>query len=285
MQKDLLGRGVRIRFIMDSDCLAIRERVLRASHHSTHGHIPTSFSVIEMLWATYGVMRHDPARPDWPERDLFILSKGHASLGLYSTLAQLGYFSAELLSSFGAYGSSLGCHPDRLKVPGVEASTGSLGHGIGLAVGMALGCKILGSKRQVFTVVGDGEANEGSVWEAVMIAADRKLDNLTVLYDDNRSQVRSLQIVEPAGRFAAFGFETTEVGGHGVPEIGQALQATRVTGLPRAVICRTVKGYGCPTMSNDVFAWHRRAPNPAELSQLLEELRQFAHEVPDATTV
>lgn len=257
----------------------IRKTILEASHFSGHGHIPTSFSVVEMLHAVYSVMRHRPEQPDWNERDLFILSKGHAALGHYAVLAEWGYVAREELKTFGSFGARFGCHPDRHKVPGVEASTGSLGHGIGLAVGMALGQKIHEGSRRVYALIGDGESNEGSVWESSMVAVDQKLDNLTLLYDDNRSQTRCLQITQPGRCFAAFGFEVQEVDGHNLDDLQAALKREGPPGQPRVLICRTVKGYGCPTMSNDVFAWHRRAPKADELSLLLQELESYAQTV------
>lgn len=248
----------------------IRESILHASCQSGHGHIPTCFSVVEMLLAAYQTMRHDPANPAWPERDVLVLSKGHAALSLYAVLAEFGYFGHDELATFGQAGSRLGCHADRTKVPGVEVSCGSLGHGIGVAAGMALAWKITGSPRRVFVLVGDGESNEGSVWEAMMVAADRGLDNLAVLYDDNRSQGRCLQIPNPAERFAAFGWNAIEVDGHSVDGITEALRVP--TTRPRAVVCRTVKGRGCQTFEQDVFAWHRRAPTPDEHQRLIAEL-------------
>lgn len=248
----------------------VRESILRASLASGHGHVPTCFSVVEMLLAAYRVLQHRPDDPAWPERDLFVLSKGHAALSLYAVLAEFGYLPVAELATFGAAGSRLGCHADRLKVPAVEVSCGSLGHGIGVGAGMALALKIKGSSRRVYVLVGDGEANEGTVWEAVMVAADRGLDNLTLLYDDNRSQTRCLQIPNPAERFAAFGWTTHEVDGHDVDAICDVLRIP--SSRPRAIVCRTVKGRGCPTLEDDVFAWHRRPPNPAEFERLLTEL-------------
>src|ERR1041385_6879740 len=182
---------------MTPACRQIRENILRASRVSGHGHIPTSFSIVEMLVAVYETMKHDPANPSWPERDIFILSKGHAALGLYAVLAHFGYLKNEELNTFGAFQSRLGCHPDRLKVPGVELSTGSLGHGIAVAVGIALAFKIQNSPRRGYTPIGDGECNEGSVWEAFMVANHQRLNNLTVLLDYNHSQIRSLPIPNP----------------------------------------------------------------------------------------
>jgi transketolase len=255
---------------MAPSCREIRRSILQASRASGHGHIPTSFSVVEMLCAVYETMKHDPANPQWPERDVFILSKGHAALGLYAVLAHYGYFPVDELKTFGAFQSRLGCHPDRFKVPGAEASTGSLGHGIALAVGMALAFKLQNSSRRVFTLVGDGESNEGSVWEAVTVATHLQLKNLSILYDSNHSQVRSLHIPNPAERFAAFGCDTVEVAGHDL----DALKAALAKPAPnvRAVVAKTVKGYGCPTLTANMFEWHRKSPTPEQLEQLLQEL-------------
>jgi len=185
-------------------------------------------------------------------------------------LAHYGYFPVEELKTFGAFQSRMGCHPDRFKVPGVEASTGSLGHGIALAVGIALAFRMRDSSRRVYTVVGDGESNEGSVWEAIMVATHLRLNNLTILYDSNRSQVRSLQIPNPAERLAAFGCDTVETNGHDLDGIKSALsgQFSNV----RAVVANTIKGNGCPTLTANMFEWHRRSPGPDDLKLLLNEL-------------
>lgn len=255
---------------MTPACREIRKNILRASVASGHGHIPTSFSIVEMLVAAYRSMRHDPARPDWPERDVFILSKGHGALGFYAVLAHLGYLQATELRTFGAFQSRLGCHPDRFKVPGAELSTGSLGHGVAVAVGVALAFKMQGSSRRALTLVGDGEANEGSVWEAIAVATHLKLSNLAILLDFNRSQVRSLPIPNPAERLAAFGCETVDVDGHDVEALTAALRAPAAN--VRAVVARTTKGHGCPTLANNIFEWHRKSPKADELDRLLAEL-------------
>ena len=258
---------------MDSISKKIRENILRISHHSGHGHIPTCFSVVEMLRSVYESMRHNPERPDWEERDIFILSKGHAALGLYCTLAQYGYFAVSDVFSFGAFESKFGCHADRFKVPGVELSTGSLGHGIGVATGIALGFKLSGSTRRVFVLIGDGESNEGTVWEAAMVAANLGLDNLTVLLDYNCSQSRCLPLARPEDKFSSFGFTAKAVDGHDLTAMKETLQCP-VEGTPRAIVAHTVKGKGCPTLVNEVFAWHRRSPAKDELKMLLEELNE-----------
>ncbi|NDD29784.1 MAG: transketolase [Proteobacteria bacterium] len=254
---------------MSDACRQIRRVIVEASSASGHGHIPSCFSVVECLYAIYSVMRHDPNRPDWPERDLFVLSKGHASLGLYSVLSHLGYISADDLRGFGSAPSKLGCHPHHPKVPGVEASTGSLGHGIGIAVGMAMAQKMRSSGRRVYTLVGDGEANEGSVWEAVMVACNLALDTLTIVYDNNQSQGRSLQIRNPAAIFAAHGCEVHEVDGHDVDALRAALLQPQTT--VKVIVANTRKGHGAATLT-DYFAWHRRSPGPDELRAILEEI-------------
>jgi len=257
--------------MMDKPSREIRENILRISHHSGHGHIPTCFSIIEMLRAVYESMKHDPKQPRWAERDIFILSKGHGALGLYCALSHYGYFPILDVYNFGAFESDFGCHADRFKVPGVELSTGSLGHGIGVAAGMALGFKLSGSSRKVFVLIGDGESNEGAVWEAAMAASNLRLDNLRILFDNNRSQSRCLPVVMPEKKFASFGLTAVTVDGHDLSALKDALK-TPSPGAPLAVIARTIKGKGCPTMINDVFAWHRRSPNADEINILLGEL-------------
>ncbi|MDH3288411.1 MAG: transketolase [Betaproteobacteria bacterium] len=255
---------------MHPTCKQIRRDILLASRTSGHGHIPTSFSVVEMLYATYDSMRHDPARPAWTERDIFILSKGHAALGFYCVLARAGYFPVEEVKTFGAYMSKYGCHPDRRKVPGVEVSTGSLGHGIGVAVGMSLAFKLQENGRRVYTLVGDGEANEGSTWEAIMVAINLDLSNLTILFDFNKSQVRSLQISNPAERLRAFGCEVFDVDGHDVSAMKAALGEKR--DAVKVVVGNTMKGYGCETLEQNMFEWHRKSPDDVQLEALLREL-------------
>jgi len=252
-------------------CKQIRRDILNISHASGHGHLPTCFSIVELLQGLYEVMRHNPADPGLPDRDLFVLSKGHAALAYYVVLARQGYFPLDEVASFGSCGATFGCHADRSKIPGVEVSTGSLGHGIGVAVGMALGCRIRKEPRQVYTLIGDGEANEGTVWEAVLVAESLKLDNLTIIYDNNLSHGRGLQVADPGQKFAAFGCEVIEVQeGHDLEAIRAAYRAPAAK--PKAIIAHTVKGFGCRTMVSDQYAWHRRSPSDKELSTLLEEL-------------
>ena len=231
---------------MDEISKEIRENILRVSNRSGHGHIPTCFSVVEMLRAVYETMRHNPGKPDWAERDIFILSKGHAALGLYCTLAHYGYFPVSDVFSLGAFESRFGCHADRFKVPGVELSTGSLGHGIGVAAGMALAFKLLRNSRRVFVLIGDGESNEGTVWEAALVASNQGLDNLTVLFDNNCSQTRCLPVARPAEIFSSFGFDVLTVDGHDLEALKEAMLHSG-KGAPLAIVADTVKGQGCPS--------------------------------------
>ncbi len=255
-------------------CREIRQQILRVAKVTGHGHIPTCFSVVEILCAVYGTIRHNPKDPAWEGRDIFILSKGHAALAHYAVLARFGYLDSRSLDTFGHFESTFGCHADRLKVPGVEASTGSLGHGIGLAVGMALAARIDKSDRRVYALIGDGEANEGSVWEAVMVAVNLKLDNLTIIYDDNTSHTRGLQIHDAAGHFRGFGCDSVEVDGHDVDALKREL--TNRSGKVRAIVAHTKKGQGCRTLIENQYEWHRKSPNDAEYAKLMEELVEEA---------
>jgi len=251
-------------------CKEVRRDILKIARASGHGHIPSSFSIVEILCAIYATIKHDPKNPSWQDRDIFILSKGHAALAHYCTLARLGYFSIDRVYSFGSYLSDFGGHADRLKVPGVEASAGSLGHGIGIAVGAALALKLKNTDRRVSVLIGDGEANEGSVWEAVMVATNLGLNNLTIIYDNNLSHCRGLQIPNPADRLKAFGCEVAEVNGHDIDGLKEALsqKSQRV----RVIVAHTKKGCGCPTLIENQYEWHRKSPNDAEFALLMKEL-------------
>jgi transketolase len=248
----------------------LRRRILEAAAASGEGHVPSAFSILDILWVLYdrvlGVSSADPAAPG---RDRFVLSKGHASLALYAVLAEKGFFPRHWLDRFGRYDSPLGGHPDRSKVPGVEASTGSLGHGFPIAVGMAMGLAIRRTPARVFCLIGDGEANEGSVWEAAALGAHHRLSNLCCIVDYNHSTDRALAMGDIGAKFSAFGWSVQEVDGHDHASLHRALGA-RPDG-PSAIVANTVKGHGCPPMEHQP-AWHHRSPTAAELPDLIAAL-------------
>ena len=256
------------------NALALREQrrtIIETAAAAGEGHIPSALSILDILWVLYdGVLDIDPADPDAKSRDRFILSKGHGCLALYAVLAGKGFFPHAALASFGKYDSPFGGHPDCRKLAGVEASTGSLGHGFPIAVGCALGLRIRGLPARVFCLIGDGEANEGSVWEAAMVAAHHRLHNLTCVVDGNHSTDRALELGDIGAKFAAFGWAVREVDGHDHAALRRAF-ARDGSGKPLSIIAHTVKGYGCTSMENEP-AWHHRAPARAELAELLQSL-------------
>lgn len=251
-------------------CKEIRKDILEISKVSGHGHLPSCFSVVEILYAIYDTIKHDPQNTLWEDRDIFVLSKGHAALAHYCVLAKFGYFDIKNVYSFGAFMSDFGCHADRLKVLGIEVSTGSLGHGIGVAVGIALGLKIKKTKRRVFVVIGDGESNEGAVWEAIMVATNLKLDNLVIIYDNNMSHSRGLQIPNPGQRLKTFGCEVAEVNGHDVNILRKEI--SKRSNTIRVIIAHTKKGFGCKTFVANHYEWHRKSPSDREFEKLMCEL-------------
>ncbi len=252
----------------------IRKSVAKLAHKTGHGHIPSCFSVADILAVLYGgVLRVDPKRPDWSERDYFILSKGHAASAIFSTLALAGFFPmSQLEDTYGSYGSPFGCHPDRNKVPGIEASTGSLGHGMPFAVGVALGLKMSNKPNRVTTLIGDGEANEGSIWEAAMVAEQHKLSNLVCIMDLNNSQIRCLPVTHAVEKWKSFGWNTIEVDGHSESDLKKAFAASMQATLPTAIVANTVKGKGARMLETDFFAWHHRKPNEAEYAEIVGAL-------------
>jgi transketolase len=222
-------------------------------------------------------LRIDPARPDWPERDRFILSKGHACAPLYAVLAERGFFPTEWLDDFYQDGSHLPGHATHVGVPGVEVSTGSLGHGLPIACGMALAGKRDGKAYRVFTLLSDGECDEGSVWEAVLFAPHHRLDNLISIVDYNKIQslgtVKEVLGLEPFGaKWNAFGWAVREIDGHNLEQIEQVLSEVPLEpGKPTCVLAHTVKGKGVSFMENKLL-WHYRSPDGDEIARALVEL-------------
>ncbi len=272
---------------MNSDALRhaaneMRIDIVKMIAEAGSGHPGGSLSCADILTALYfgGVLNHDPARPDDPARDRFILCKGHAAPALYAALAQAGYFPREELATLRKLGSKLQGHPDMHLVPGVEASTGSLGQGLSIASGIACGLRIDGNPAHVFALLGDGECEEGQVWEAAMFAAHEKLGNLVAIVDANGLQIDGpvtdvVQTGTLASKFEAFGWDVSHVDGHDIDALVDLLSRLKGQGgdVPHAVIARTVKGKGVSFMENQV-GWHGKAPNGDQLKEALSELEK-----------
>ena len=264
---------------LDTRSKALRRLVVRALAGGERGHIGSSMSLIEILRVLYDdVLRFRSTEPKWPDRDRMILSKGHGCLALYAILADKGFISADTLDTFCRRDSILGGHPEAGKIPGVEASTGALGHGLSVGLGMALALRAQRRDARVFVVMGDGEINEGSVWEAAMCAGKHRAANLTAIVDYNKIQsagpTREIQDLEPLlDKWRAFGFLADEVDGHDVAAL-RAMFATLPFGSdrPSAIICHTVKGKGIPFAEHDPN-WHHKAKiSAATLAQMYDAL-------------
>lgn len=256
----------------------LRCLVVRMIHIAGSGHPGGALSAADIVAALYfSVLRLDPARPDWPARDRFVLSKGHACPVIYAALARRGYFPVEELWTLRKLGSRLQGHPDMHKTPGIDATTGSLGQGISVAGGLALAAKINHQAYRVYSMVGCGESQEGQVWEAAMAAAHYKLDNLTVIADYNRLQLDGtvgeiMELAPFADKWRAFGWEVLQIDGHNMPQILEALsKAQGTTGKPAIIIARTIKGKGVSFMENQV-QWHAGGLSRKQLEQALFDL-------------
>ena len=267
-----------------------RVQILRMLTHAGSGHPGGSLSVIDILTTLYfHRLRYDARRPDWEDRDRLILSKGHCVPAQYFCMARAGFFPMERVTTLRKLGSPLQGHPDRMMLPGIEAATGSLGQGLSVALGMALGLKLGGKRARVYCIVGDGEIQEGQVWESAMSAPklgapDHHLDNLCVVLDQNGIQlddfVKKILDVEPvAEKWKAFGWSVLDVDCHDIAQIDKALdQAETITGGPTVIVAHTVKGKGVSFMENEP-EWHGKAPTPAEAIQGIREILGGA--VPD----
>jgi transketolase len=256
----------------------VRERILAMGASPTGAHVGGSLSAADVLTVLYsGVLRVRPDEPGWPARDRFVLSKGHASAALYAVLSDVGFFDPAECETYGRYGSRLAGHPLR-RLPGVEFPTGSLGHGLSLGVGLAVGLRRSGSPARVFVLLGDGELQEGSVWEAVMAAAHLGLDNLTAVVDRNGWQITGrteecLRLEPLAERFTAFGWAAREVDGHDLAGLCAACQALpHRVGAPSVLIARTTKGRGVPLFENRKKS-HYVTLSPALYQRALHGLR------------
>lgn len=264
----------------------IRVEVVRSVYVAKAGHLGGPLSAADMLAALYfRLLRIRPDEPAWPDRDRFVLSKGHSSIGLYAAMALRGYFPVEELATFDAAHSRLQGHPDMTRLPGLDMSTGSLGMGISAAMGMALGARITGRDVRAWVMLGDGECQEGEVWEAAMAAARHGLDNLIAIVDHNKLQqygwpgdgpdgrIPPQEPGELAAKWAAFGWRVLEMDGHDMADIVRTLGTAidGADGRPTVVIAHTVKGKGVSYMEGHYF-WHTRAIKPEELAQAMDEL-------------
>ena len=257
----------------------VRMGVIESTYGAKAGHPGGSLSAAEIFTYLYNKeMNIDPKNPKWEGRDRFVLSKGHTTPGLYAALANRGFFPVEDLPTFRHIDSYLQGHPNMNMVPGVDMSTGSLGQGISTAVGMAYAAKHTGKQNRVYTLLGDGEIQEGQVWEACMAAAHFKLDNLCVIVDNNGLQIDGniADVMSPypiVGKLEAFGFKVVAVDGHSFEELEAAFATARETkGQPTAIVMKTTKGKGVSFMENDA-GWHGKAPNDAEYAQAMAELK------------
>lgn len=258
----------------------IRKGIVASVHSARAGHPGGSLSCADILTYLYFVeMNVDPENPKDEDRDRFVLSKGHAAPALYAVLAEKGYFPKEDLLTLRKIGSYLQGHPDMKQIPGVDMSSGSLGQGISAAVGMALAARVRGKAYRTYTILGDGELQEGQVWEASMFAASRKLDNLVVIVDNNGLQIDGdiAKVCSPYPineKFKAFGFHVIEIDGHDFGQIEAAVQEAKQTkGMPTAIIAKTIKGKGVSFMENQA-GWHGKATNEEEYKIAMEDLEK-----------
>jgi transketolase len=256
----------------------IRRHVLRMVNTARSSHIGTAYSMTDLLAVLYGsVLNIDPTQPDWPDRDRFILSKGHGCTALYASLAERGFFPLDWLETFYQNGSPLVGHATHSHVPGVEVSTGSLGHGLSIASGMALAAQRDNRKHRVFVILSDGECDEGSTWEALLFAGHQKLDNLVAIVDYNKIQslgrVEDVLDLEPmADKWRAARWAVREIDGHDITQIQDVFASLPFEpGKPNCVIAHTVKGKGVSFMENDLL-WHYRSPDPDEYAKAMQEL-------------
>lgn len=256
----------------------IRKDIIEEVYEAQSGHPGGSLSCADILTVLYfNQMNINPQKPDAEGRDRFVLSKGHCSPALYATLARKGYFDKELLNTFRKIGSNLQGHPDMKKIPGVDMTTGSLGQGLSAAVGMALASKIDSAGCRVYCLLGDGEIDEGQIWEAAMTASKNELDNLCVILDNNGLQLETNidEIIDPtsiADKFMSFGFNVIECDGHSITSLIDAFNSARnKKRVPTIIIAKTVKGKGVSFMENQI-GWHGKAPNEEEYRNAIEEL-------------
>lgn len=256
--------------------------IVRMIQIAGQGHPGGSLSAADILAALYfRVMRIDPSEPHWPDRDRFVLSKGHACPAWYAALIRRGYLDAQCVGTLRCIDSLLQGHPDMVKTPGVDMTAGSLGHGLPAALGMALAARVTGRDYRTWAMIGDGEMQEGSIWEAALVAPNLKLDNLTVILDRNRIQnddfVDNVMPIEPVrAKWEAFGWHVVEIDGHDMAQVVDALEESRnAVGGPTLILAQTVKGKGVSFMENNPF-WHGNAPSAEQAEAACAEIRAAA---------
>ncbi len=252
----------------------LRLKIAEMTYNAGEGHIPSAYSIIDILEVLYSkFLRYDPKNPNWQGRDYFILSKGHGCAALWAVLEKHGFITEHDLNRKGKEDGILGGHPDATRVPGVEASTGSLGHGIAMTLGIALGLRISKKPNRVIALIGDGECNEGIVWECALVTANLKLGNLCVIVDDNGSAAQVLPVPNPRQKWEAFGWEVYEVDGHSPEQVEEALTNTifEFTGKPKVIIANTLKGKGVSFVEGH-GVWHSKVPNAEEMEKIRAEL-------------
>lgn len=252
----------------------LRKTIAQIVHHSKEGHIPSSYSIVDIINYLYeNILSFDCQNPNLDSRDYFILSKGHGCAALYVVLEKFGFISAKDLEQYGSPSGILGGHPDMTKVPGAEASTGSLGHGFPTALGLALGLRIQNNNNKIFCLMGDGECHEGTIWESANVGANQHLGNLCAIIDWNQSAAQLLPEDDLPARWRAFGWETHVIDGHSKEDMDKTFPKLKFSleGRPKAIICKTIKGKGVSFLEGHGI-WHHRIPTSEELHQIDLEL-------------
>lgn len=253
---------------------SLRKKIVKTITNGREGHIPSSFSIVDIINTIYANhLCFNVNDPNWEDRDYFILSKGHGGMALYVVLKKFGFITQNDLEEYGKFGGKLGGHPDRTKIPGIEASTGSLGHGLPFAVGIALGAKIRRKKNLVYVVVGDGECHEGTIWESALVAQNLELNNLCVIVDFNGSAAQILPHPNIVEQWRSFGWRVFECDGHDENQLNENFNKFKNEDMkkPTAIIANTVKGKGVSFLETH-GPWHHKIPNAQEYKAIMEEL-------------
>ena len=261
----------------DNFARKIRVHVINMTHKGKSSHVGSALSIVDILTILYcEILNYDPNNPDLPLRDRFILSKGHAGSAVYATLSEAGFFPESWLRDHYQNGSKMSGHISHIGIPGVEFSTGSLGHGLGIGSGMALAAKLKSSSHKIFVLMSDGECDEGSVWESVLFSAHRKLNNLVAIIDYNKLQSidtteKTLSLEPFKAKWISFGWKVIEAKGHNYSDLMNAFNKSNASEKPVVIICHTIKGYGISFMENNNL-WHYRSPQGKEYEDALKEL-------------